>query len=307
VTSLRVGLALLCLLAASAVAAGLLAPGDPLRLAGQALQPPSRAHPFGTDDLGRDVFAGVVHGGRISLAVGFLVALTSAAIGGTVGGVAGFAGGWADDALMRLTELVQVLPRFFLAIVVAALFGGSVWLIAVLLGVTFWPTTARLVRAQVLSLREREFVLAARALGVAEARILWRHVMPHAAPILLVSAALQVGAAILVEAGLSFLGVGDPSTVRWGAMLATTQGFLRAAWWTSVFPGLAILLTIVGTNVLADGLRDRLDPARRGGAPLAEVVVGPEDRDEARHPADLAAGQLRSRRRGPDITTPGTK
>ena len=254
------GLALLGLIAALALFADALAPGSPWRAAGPALQAPSLRFWLGTDDLGRDVFTRVVHGGRVSLLVGLLVALTSAAIGTAVGGVAGYFGHWVDDTLMRLTELIQIVPRFFLAIVIAALFGNSVWLIALLLGVTFWPTTARLLRAQVLSLREREFVVAARALGAAEARVLWRHVLPNALPVVLVSSAIQVGAAILVEAGLSFLGLGDPSIVSWGAMLNGAQAFIRTAWWMSIFPGLAILLTVLGANLLADGLQDALRP-----------------------------------------------
>jgi len=163
---------------------------------------------------------------------------------------------------MRITETVQAMPRFFLAIIVAALFGNRVWVIGLLLGLTFWPPTARLLRAQILSLREREFVLAARTIGASESRILWRHVLPHALPIVLVSAALQVGSAMLVEAGLSFLGLGDQSAVSWGAMLNAAQMFVRTAWWMSLFPGLAITMAVLGANLSADGLQDMLDPRR---------------------------------------------
>lgn len=223
---------------------------------------PSLRHWFGTDDLGRDILSRVIYGGRVSLLVGVVVALTSALIAVVVGGVAGFFGRWLDDGLMRVTELTQVVPRFFLVILVAALFGNRAWLTALLLGLTFWPSTARLLRGQVLSLREREFVLAARALGATGVRVLWRHVMPHALPVVLVSASLQVGSAMLVEAGLSFLGLGDSSVVSWGAMLQAAQLFVRSAWWISVFPGMAILLTVLAANLVADGLQDATSPRR---------------------------------------------
>ena len=215
---------------------------------------------MGTDDLGRDVLLGVVNGARVSLLVGGIAAATSALLGTAVGAAAGFFGPPLDDVLMRLTEVVQVAPRFFLAVLVAALFGPSLWYLAVLLGLTFWPQTARLLRAQVLSLREREYVLAARAVGLSPGHILVRHVLPNAASVIVITAALQVGAAILVEASLSFLGLGDRSLISWGYMLNNAQPFLRTAWWMSVFPGVALAITVLGTNLLADGVRDALDP-----------------------------------------------
>lgn len=257
-----IGLALLLGMALVAALAGVVAPGDPFRRAGAPLQPPSPAYWCGTDDLGRDVFAGVVHGSRPSLLVGFAAAATSAIVGTLVGGVAGYFGRLADDVLMRLTELVQVVPRFFLALIVAALFGPSIAVIALLLGLTFWPGTARLLRAQILSIRGRDFVLAARALGVPNRRILARHVLPNAIAVVVVSTSLQVGAAILVEAGLSFLGLGDRSVVSWGNMLNAAQPLIRIAWWTAVFPGLAITLTVMAANLVGDGLNAALDPRR---------------------------------------------
>lgn len=215
---------------------------------------------MGTDDLGRDVLLGVVNGARVSLLVGGIAAATSALLGTAVGAAAGFFGPPLDDALMRLTEVVQVAPRFFLAVLVAALFGPSLWYLAVLLGLTFWPQTARLLRAQVLSLREREYVLAARAVGLSPGHILVRHVLPNAASVIVITTALQVGAAILVEASLSFLGLGDRSLISWGYMLNNAQPFLRTAWWMSAFPGVALAITVLGTNLLADGVRDALDP-----------------------------------------------
>ena len=236
--------------------------GNPLGAAGPALQPPSATFPFGTDDLGRDVLLGVLNGARVSLLAGVLAAATSAIIGTAIGGAAGFYGRPLDDVLMRVTEVVQVAPRFFLAVLVAALFGPSFWYLALLLGLTFWPQTARLLRAQILTLRETEYVLAARAIGVAPARILRRHVLPNAAAVVVITAALQVGAAILIEASLSFLGLGDRSMISWGYMLNNAQPFLRTAWWMSLFPGLALALTVLGTNLLADGVQALLDPRR---------------------------------------------
>jgi len=246
-----------------AIAGGVLAPHDPFAVSTLPFQPPGAAHWLGTDDLGRDTLSGVLTGARVSLLVGFVTAATAALLGATVGGIAGFYGGLVDDALMRLTELVQVAPRFFLAVLVAALFGPSIVLLTILLAVTFWPLTARLVRSQVLSLRQREYVIAARAIGLTESRILLRHVLPNVVGIVVVTAALQVGSAIIVEASLSFLGLGDRSVISWGYMLNDAQPFLRVAWWMSVFPGIALVLTVLGVNLFADALSAHWDPGRR--------------------------------------------
>jgi peptide/nickel transport system permease protein len=254
------GLAFTLLVVLAALFAQQIAPGNPFASIGAALQPPTRTHWLGTDDLGRDVFAELVHGARVSLFVGIAVALGSSLIGMLVGGVAGFMGGWVDDLLMRVTELFQLLPRFFLAILVAALFGSSIFIIVVLLALTFWPATARLLRGQVLSLRTREFVFAARATGAREWVIFARHVLPNALPPVMVSTALQIGGAILVEAGLSFLGLGDRSLVSWGYMLNNAQPFIQTAWWMSIFPGLMLLMTVVAVNLVGDGLNEVFDP-----------------------------------------------
>ena len=255
-----VGLAFTGLMVLAALFAQQIAPGNPFASSGAALQPPSNAHWLGTDDLGRDVFAELVHGARVSLFVGIAVALGSTLIGVLVGGAAGFLGGWVDDLLMRVTELFQLLPRFFLAILVAALFGSSIFVIVVLLALTFWPSTARLLRGQILTLRAREFVFAARATGVHEGVIFARHVLPNALPPVMVSTALQIGGAILVEAGLSFLGLGDRNLVSWGYMLNNAQPFIQTAWWMSIFPGLILLLTVVAVNLVGDGLNEVFDP-----------------------------------------------
>ncbi|MDQ6905899.1 MAG: ABC transporter permease, partial [Chloroflexota bacterium] len=213
------GIAALLLLLCMALFAAVIAPGDPFATSRQVFLPPSASHPFGTDDLGRDLFRSVIHGARASLLVGVATTIISTAIGVLVGACAGYFGGWVDDVLMRLTELFQVVPRFFLILITVALFGSGIQLIILLLGLTYWPGAARLLRGQVLSLRTREHVVAARALGVREPVILVRHVLPMALPPIITLAALTVGGAILVEAGLSFLGLGDRNVVSWGALL----------------------------------------------------------------------------------------
>ena len=255
-----VGTALLALLVLTALGADRLAPGDPFATSRDVLLPPSAAHPFGTDDLGRDLFRKVVHGARVSLLVGLCAVGIATAIGVAVGGVAGFAGGLADDALMRVAELFQVVPRFFLVLLAVALLGSRIWLIVVLLGLTLWPGPARLLRGQVLALRDREYVVAARAVGVRGPTILVRHILPAALPPVVTQAALGVGGAILVEAGLSFLGLGDRNVVSWGALLSDAQQFVRRAPWLSVFPGLAITLTVLATSLVADGLNEAWNP-----------------------------------------------
>lgn len=255
-----VGAALTALLVLVALLAGVIAPFDPFAITNEVLQPPSALHLFGTDDLGRDIFSAVVHGARTSLLVGLAAAGTATVVGLLVGSLAGYAGGLVDDLLMRVSELFQIIPRFFLALIIVALLGSNIWLIVLLLGLTYWPGTARLVRAQILSLRARDYVTAARAIGVPDAQILLRHLLPAALPPVITLAALQVGGAILVEAGLSFLGLGDRSVVSWGMLLNDAQQFVRRAWWMSVFPGAAITLTVLGLNLFADGLNDALNP-----------------------------------------------
>ena len=253
-------MALLLALVLTALGADRIAPGDPFALSRDVLSPPSGAHPFGTDELGRDLFRAVLHGTRASLLVGMVAIGIATTIGIIVGGIAGYAGGLVDDGLMRLTELFQVVPRFFLALITVALLGSSIWLIVLLLGLTYWPGTARLLRSQVLTLRDREHVVAARAIGVREAAILVRHVLPGALPPIITLAALQVGGAILVEAGLSFLGLGDRNVISWGGLLNDAQQFVRQAPWMSAFPGLAITLTVLALNLVADGLNEAWNP-----------------------------------------------
>lgn len=249
-----------------AVAAGWLAPSDPFASVAPALSPPSVSHPFGTDDLGRDLLSGVVHGTRTTLIVVVAVVSVSTVIGLAIGSVAGYRGGVLDDVLTRLAEIVQSIPRFFLAILVVALLGASLGNLIGVLALTSWPWLARIVRAEVLSLREREFVDAARVAGATDRRILVRHVLPALLPSVTVVAALMAARVILLEASLSFLGLGDPSVISWGYLVNNAQRFVRFAWWMSVFPGLAIVIVVLGLHLLSDGLVDALDPGRTGSA-----------------------------------------
>lgn len=258
--------AMLLLMAIIAVAIGAeqIAPYNPFATSDDVLLAPSPQHWFGTDDLGRDIYSAIIHGTRVSLLVGVGSVLIATLIGVTIGAVAGYAGGWVDDVLMRFTELFQVVPRFFLALIVVSLFGSSVWLIVLLLGLTYWTGTARLMRSQVLTLRTRDYVLAARTVGMSEARILLREILPGAMPPVITQAALHVGGAILLEAGLGFLGLGDRNVVSWGALLNDAQQFVRTAWWMSLFPGSAITLTVLALNLMADGLNEAWNPRLYG-------------------------------------------
>lgn len=238
-----------------AVAGPHLRGADPFAATGVPFAPPSAAHPFGTDDLGRDVLTGVLHGASTSLGVGVAVAAASLALGILVGAVAGFVGGATDALLMRLTELTLVLPRFFLALTVVALFGASLPNLVAVLAATSWGVVARIVRSGVLAAKVEDHVAAAQALGAGPVRRLVRHVLPLAVGPAFAYAALQVGNAMLVEAGLSFLGFGDPTRVSWGYLLDVASPYLHRAWWTSVFPGAALAAAVVGVNLLADGLR----------------------------------------------------
>jgi peptide/nickel transport system permease protein len=255
-SSALLGLSLLGVLAVIALAAPWVASGDPFAMTGQALAPPGRAHLFGSDDLGRDVLAGVVHGAVTSLIVGMSAAALSAVIGVVVGGLAGM-GGALDLTLMRATEFAQALPRFFLVIVLVSLFGGRLAFIVGALGLTAWPATARMLRAQTQSIMERDFVAAARAAGASDVTILLRHVLPLAMPVLAAQISYQAGGAILAEAGLSFLGLGDPTAMSWGTQLGAAQHFVREAWWMAMFPGLAVTLTVVACNLVADAFGER--------------------------------------------------
>ncbi|MDP8969535.1 MAG: ABC transporter permease [Actinomycetota bacterium] len=244
-----------------ALLADVIAPGDPFASAGPALRPPSTEHLMGTDNLGRDVFRAVVHGARTSMTVVVGVLLISSAIGIVVGAVAGYRGGLVDDVLMRITEVFQSLPHFFLALLVVALFGSSLRNLVVFLGLTSWELLARVVRAETLSIRQQAFVEAAQAAGATDRRILFRHVVPNSLPSATVVMALVGSTVILIEAGLSFIGLGDQTQMSWGFLINNAETFLQVAWWMSVFPGLAIVIAVLGLNLLSDGLNDALNPS----------------------------------------------
>lgn len=225
------------------------------------LQAPGADHLLGTDDLGRDVLTRILYGARISLLVGFVAVGIATLIGILLGALAGYYGGWVDSILMRFVDVMLCFPSFFLILAVIAFLEPSIWNIMIIIGLTGWMGVARLVRAEFLSLRERDFVQAARALGASDGRVIFRHILPNALSPVLVSATLGVAGAILTESALSFLGIGvQPPTPSWGNMLIAGKQTLGTAWWLSAFPGLAILLTVLGYNLLGEGIRDALDP-----------------------------------------------
>lgn len=243
-----------------------IAPYDPGKTeVAQKLKPPSYRYYLGTDNLGRDVFSRMLYGSRISLSVGFVAVAISIIIGILIGALAGYYGGWVDSLLMRFVDIMICFPSFFLILTVVALLGPSLFKVMVVIGITSWMGTSRFVRAEFLSLRERDFTQAAKALGVKDHRIIFRHILPNALAPVFVTATLDVATAILVEAGLSFLGFGvQPPAPSWGNILTEGRTYIFDAWWLTVFPGLAILITVLSFNLLGEGLRDALDPRLRG-------------------------------------------
>ena len=262
--SVRLALGFLVLLVLCALLAPWIAPHDPLTGGQDALKPPlSATYLLGTDELGRDILSRTLHGSRISLLVGLASAFVAVCVGVIVGALAGYCGGWVDALLMRVAEFFQTLPRFVVALIVVALFGASVPKMILVIAALAWPQLARVVRASVATLRQAQFVEAARVGGMGHAALLAREILPNAAAPIIVLASLDVAMAILIEASLSFFGLGDPNSVSWGAMLNDAQQYLRDAWWMSAFPGLAIALTVLSFNLLGDALNDALNPKRR--------------------------------------------
>jgi peptide/nickel transport system permease protein len=230
----------------------------------QRLSPPSLEHPFGTDTVGRDVLARSIQGGRISLMIGLTAAVLEISIGVVIGAVAGFTGGKTDSLLMRFTEAMLIIPSLFLLIVMARIGGGSVGFIVLIIGLTSWMYVARIVRSQFLSLKENDFILAARSIGTPTSQIIFKHILPNSMAPIVVAATLAVAAAILAEAYISFLGMGvQPPTATWGNMLDGSYNYIESAPWLWIFPGLLILLTVLSINFVGDGLRDALDPRSR--------------------------------------------
>ncbi|MGH2617397.1 MAG: ABC transporter permease [Thermomicrobiales bacterium] len=224
-------------------------------------QPPSWQHPFGTDEVGRDIFLRSIFGGRISLRIGFVAALISVGIGMAIGALAGYNRGWIDSVLMRFTDALLSIPSLFILIVITQIVGKSIAIITVVIGALSWMTVSRIVRASVLSLKEQDFVLAARGLGAQPSALLARHILPNALAPVIVLATLGVGQAIIMEASLSFLGLGvQQPTATWGNMLFRAQSYLVTAPWIAFFPGVLILITVLCVNFIGDGLRDALDP-----------------------------------------------
>jgi peptide/nickel transport system permease protein len=260
-----IGGVVVVILAALALLAPAIAPWDPNRPdVRKILDAPSRAHPLGTDQLGRDVLSRMLYGARVSLAVGFVSVGIATLVGLVLGSLAGYHGGTTDAMVMRLVDLMLVFPRLFLLLAVLAFLRPSIWTIMTVIGLTGWMSVARLVRAEFLSLKEREFVLWSQSIGASAYRIIWRHILPNAIGPVLVAMTLGIPAAILTESGLSFLGIGvQPPHATWGNILNEGKDAIEIGWWLSAYPGLAILVTVLSYNLLGEGIRDALDPRLR--------------------------------------------
>ncbi|THJ30812.1 ABC transporter permease [Lampropedia aestuarii] len=260
------GIALLGFVTFVALFANVLFPGDPLDMVGMPLAWPGQEREFflGTDSLGRNVAAGLAHGARVSLSVGAVAASIALTIGVLVGAIGGYFSGWVDDVLVRFTELIQTVPTFLLVIVIVAIGQPSVNVIVFAIGAASWPVIARLVRAEFRSLREAEFVLAARSQGFGDSWIIFREILPNALPPVVVTTSVLVATAILMESALSFLGMGDPNVVSWGSMIGEGRELLRTAWYLTAVPGVAIILTVLSLNLVGDGINDAFNPRLRG-------------------------------------------
>lgn len=257
------GVLLLLLALAAAALAGVVYPGDPFRIAGKPFQPPLGDFALGTDMLGRDLAAGLLYGARTTLLVGVVATLIATVLGVTLGGLAGYFGGRTDALLMRFTELFQTIPFFLFAILLVAVLGPSLRNVIFAIAVVSWPPMARLVRGEFMAMRNREFVQACVSMGMGHARIIVLHVLPNTLSPIIVTGSLMVASAILIESGLSFLGLSDPNTMSWGFIIGSGRSVLRTAWWICAAPGVAILLTVMAINLVGDGLNDALNPRLR--------------------------------------------
>ncbi len=271
----RTSLAVLCALVVLAVVTPYLPLHNPASIVGPGLLWPGvdAAFPLGTDALGRDVLSGLMHGSRVTLLVGVLAAVSSLLLGGAVGALAGYRGGWTDDLLQRVTEVFQTLPDFVLVIVLVAILEPSPLTVIVAIAVVRWPTIARLTRAEFRSLRDVDFVQAARGAGIAPWRIVLFEILPNAAPTLIATTSTLVASAILTESALSFMGLGDPNLTSWGGMIGSSRELLRTAWYLTLLPGIGITITVLAVCFAADALNDALNPRRAGGvaANLTEI------------------------------------
>lgn len=261
-----IGLLLLILVLAMAVSADWLYPRDPLALAGRPLIWPFANPRFllGTDNSGRDIAAQIFHGARISLLIGLVATLISVVIGITIGAVAGYYGDWVDTALMRITEAFQTLPNFILLLVLVAVFGSTITTVTVAIGIVSWPASARLTRAEFLSLRNREFVQAGRTLGLRDVKLIFGEILPNALPPVIVYASVVMAIAILLESALAFLKLSDPNVASWGNLIGAGRDVLRVQWYVSAIPGVAILVTVLAVSLVGQGLNDALNPRLKG-------------------------------------------
>jgi len=258
------GLVILILIIGMAATAHLFFPEDPFRLAGRSMSPPGEnGFLLGSDSLGRDVASGIAHGAKTSLLIGLMATLVAVGFGTMMGGLAGYYGGWIDDILMRVTEMFQTIPSFIFAILLVAIMKPSIESIVIAIAVVSWPAVARLVRGEFLSLRGREFVQACHTLGMSDARIILREILPNCLSPIIVIGSLMVATAILIESGLAFLGLGDPNIMSWGFQIGAGRTLLRSAWWVCTFPGIAILITVLAINLVGEGLNDALNPRLR--------------------------------------------
>ncbi|GGG43930.1 ABC transporter permease [Chelatococcus composti] len=257
-----IGLTILALAVLVAVLAPVLAPGDPWKMAGRPFLPPLQdmRFPFGTDMMGRDIMTGLIHGARVSILVGLASTLVALVFGLLFGTLAGFYGGWLDDMLMRITEFFQTIPTFFFALLLVAILSPSIVSITLAISLVSWPPVARLVRSEFASLRGREFVRAAEVLGESNRQIILGQILPNTLSPVIAMASLMVASAILTEAAISFLGLGDPNRMSWGFMIGAARTVLRQAWWMSFFPGMAIVLVVLALNLVGDTLNDVLNP-----------------------------------------------